>query len=81
MFRFLQRNLALSENKGPDGIISRKKRRSRLVGKGLSCTKVQRFLPTADSCCKLPCAELRPCRSSAQLSRSLSRADSLQEEK
>jgi len=34
VFRFLQRNPVLSENKGPGGIISRKKPRTCLVGKG-----------------------------------------------
>lgn len=34
MFGFLQWNPALSENKGPDGIISRKKPRTCLAGEG-----------------------------------------------
>lgn len=58
MFRFLQRNLALSENKGPEGIISRKKPRTCLVGKGAAETVMSRrnsFLPgkTEGSFCKL----------------------------
>lgn len=48
MFRFLQRNLALSENKGPGGIISRKKPRTCLVRKGameIVMSRCNSFLP------------------------------------
>lgn len=48
MFRFLQRNLVLSENKGPGGIISRKKPRTCLAGTGAVQTvmsRCARFLP------------------------------------
>lgn len=58
MFRFLQRNLVLSENKGPDGIISRKKPRTCLAGKGtveVVMSRCNSFLPgkTESYFCKL----------------------------